>query len=258
MPTFAATRASASRRTLLLLGVALALLLAGCGSADPKQAGDGSPSGGEVARSANDGNNRDASDEEREAAHPRMLDAYDQLFIITGDTQDSTELLVKNEQKRAQEWLGLLEDVEESGRNYIEAAREDAKTWTPEDDPLCEEAVEWPPPMGYQLLPPYEPPFALRADVGDEVPGITRSEVADAREHVEEMEARREEFPDDPLMDESKLLVSYAEESIRIAEQEIGEAEATAREIREQEAKVTTLYAGWSDEHDDLYEGATC
>lgn len=231
--------------------------MAGCGSSGPGDGGGGA-SGEDAARSANDGNPKDASDEEREAAHPRVLDAYEQLLIVTEDTQDSTALLVKNEQKRAEKWLELLEDVEMAGRNYIEAAREDAKAWDPDEDPLCEEAVEWPPPMDYQLLPPYELPFALRADVGDEVPGVTRAEVADAREHVEEMKARREQFPDDPLMDESKLLVSYAEESIRVAEEEIEEAEATAREIREQEAKLTELYPGWGREHDTLYEGATC
>ena len=256
MPSAAATRASASRRTLLVLAAVLALSLAGCGSSGSDDGGAGAS--GEDAASVDDGNNRDASDEEREAAHPLVLDAYEQLLIVTEDTQDSTELLMKNEQKRAEKWLKLLEDVEIAGRNYIEAAREDAKTWDPDEDPLCTEAVEWPPPMGYQLLPPYEQPFSLRADIGDEVPGITRAEVADALKHVEEMEAARKEFPEDPLMDESKLLVSYAEESIRVAEDEIEEAESTAGEIKEQEAKVTTLYAGWDEEHDDLYEGATC
>ena len=257
MSSFDATRASAARRTLLVLAAVLALSLAGCGPSGPGDGGGGA-SGEDAARSANDGNAKDASDEEREAAHPRVLDAYEQLLIVTEDTQDSTALLVKNEQKRAEKWLKLLEDVEIAGRNYIEAAREDSQTWSPDDDPLCEEAVEWPPPMGYQLLPPYELPFSLRADVGDNVPGVSKSDVADLRKHVEEMEQRIEEFPEDPLVDESEALMSYAEDTIGRAGEEIDQAEAVARDIREQEEKVTTLYAGWGKEHDDLYEGATC
>lgn len=239
-------RTSASATFLIL--AALAFSLAGCGGG----------ASGTDASSANDGNSNNVSDKERAAGNPEMLDALEQLVIVAGDTNESTTRLVNNEQKRADKWLKLLGDVEVSGRNYIEAAREDAETWTMDKDPLCEDAVEWTPPMGYQLLPPYKYPFSLRAEIGDDVPGIERKDVADAREHVSEMEKRIEEFPNDPLVDESETAKAYAKEEIERAEEELDRAEMIVRDIREQEETVTILYAGWDKEHEDLYEGAMC
>ncbi len=76
--------------------------------------------------------------------------------------------------------------------------------------------------------------------------------------YVSEMEKSISQFPNDPLVDESETAIAYAEEKIERAEKELDQAEAIVRDIRGQEEKVTTLFAGWDKEHEDLYEGAMC
>lgn len=249
----------AATATLLVLAM-FALAIAGCGS-DDSGADGGTPS--DAATSADDGEPKTFTDEEREAADPEMLAAVDDLRVYAGDLTEDTVRLVKNEQKRAERVRGNLEYVEDIGREQIEYAREKSRTWSAEDDPLCTEAAGWPPDLGYEsgysYTPPYDTPFDWRMEFEDKVRGVNHRDVADARVAIERVERASEEHPGDPLVDESETIVTSTQKAIADAKEELAEGEGIQEQIAAQEERNEDLYAEWEREYDeDLYNDIAC
>ncbi len=180
-------------------------------------------------------------------------------MIHREDVEEGTTRLVKNEQERAEDMKEDLKAVEDIGREQIEVAREESRTWSAEEDPLCTEAVGWPPNMGYKFLPPYEYPYDWRMEVGTEPRGVNDRDIEEARGAIERMEKEAAAHPDDPLADEAEYAVSLTEGRIARAEEEIAQGEELQREIRKQEQENEVLYEGWEEEYDnELYDDIAC
>lgn len=128
-----------------------------------------------------------------------------------------------------------------------------------EDDPLCTEAVPFPDPrIGYPLLPPYQYHYDWRMEAGDERIGVKEETASEARGAIAKTEKEAKANPDDPLVDESKVLVAYTEEQIARAEEELAQGKELQQQIAAQEERNEDLYDGWEDEYDELYDNFAC
>ena len=200
------------------------------------------------------------TDEERAATGPGLLHPMEQLAIDNGDVRESTENLKKREIKRAEERLALLEKVESLGREQIVLAREESRTWSAEDDPLCTEAVPFPhPAIVPELLPPYEPPYDWRREEGSAAEGITQEDLEETRSLSEKTAAQVEANPGDPGVDEAEKLLSVSEEGVELAEEALAKGEGIQEQIAAQEEQNEDLYAAWEREYDEeLYDDIAC
>lgn len=249
---------------LVYLAAALALSLAGCGSATSNngtESGNGNEENPDENAAAVDNNDPNTyTQEEKAAADPAVLEALEELLYYSRDLEENTDILLKKELKRAEQRKEVMREIEVIGREQIELARKESVGWSVDNDPQCEDEVGFPPYVEeYGVLPPYDDPFDWRAVDYSDGSATTGEAIDGVRGNVATMEKELEANPSDPLVDESEFTIEYAEKQIARAEDELTRGKELQDEVRAQEKRNEELYEQWEEEYrSELYDGLFC